>query len=894
MENGFGYGVVGADMHVFGNGTPVYLLEHWRTTRASDRDWLRELPSRMLNARHEVVDFTGREAELAQLNQWRQGGPRLAARWLHGPGGQGKTRLAARFAAQCAADGWAVVTAVHGPGTVLPPPGSQDMRLRHARGVLIIVDYADRWPLSHLTWLFSNALLHRDVPARVLLLARTDALWPAVRATLANHEAGTSSQLLEALAADDLAQRTRMYIVARDSFAATYGIRDASGVHAPGPLEHEDFGLTLAIHMAALVAVDAEVTGRRPPQDMAGLTVYLLDREHLHWENLYGHESHELEPGERAYATPPGVMNQAVFTATLAGPQPRPLGTSLLEALPIEGSPETILADHALCYPPTDPTGKTVLEPLYPDRLAEDFLALTLPGHEADYPAQPWAEKIAYCLADRIGESVAVWTPRAITFLATAAVRWPHVGLQYLYPILYNHPRLALIAGSAALSALADIPTVDPVILHAVEKEFPERDVDLDIGMAAVTERLAHFHLDRTDDDATRAGIYSHLGIRLGDAGRFDEAVSVHQEAVSLRRRLVEEDAAAHQQALASALNNLGVALARAGRRAEALPVAEEAVTLRRGSAVDDAKEHDLGLATALTNLSSKKAEMGRWAEALVAAEEAVAIHRRYAPPDSDADELAFAEALHNLGPALLKAERREEALQVMEEAVASNRRLAQTAPATYAPALAHGLANLGACLSSLGRWTEALRAAEESVAIRRRNVESNPEAHEPDLAESLQNLGVDLARVGRQAEALAASEESVSVYRRLVLADPAAHEPALARSLRNMGAHLAALGRSQEALRASKESSPSGVDWLRPIRPPMKPSSRNRCTTSPRTCPCWVAPPKPWPQVRKQLPSDRNLSPAIPPSSSLSLLARCPCWDSNWQVRASISRRCS
>ena len=37
----------------------------------------------------------------------------------------------------------------------------------------------------------------------------------------------------------------------------------------------------------------------------------------------------------------------------------------------------------------------TVLEPLCPDRVAEDFVALTVPGHAADYPAQAWAADTA-------------------------------------------------------------------------------------------------------------------------------------------------------------------------------------------------------------------------------------------------------------------------------------------------------------------------------------------------------------------------------------------------------------------------------------------------------------------------------------------------------------------
>src|SRR5580658_5147258 len=96
--NGFAYGVIGADIHVFENGLPLYLLANWPGDLTSDRRWLRELPSRMLNASRAVVPFTGRHAEMAQLRRWRDDDRMLAVQWLHGPGGQGKTRLAAQLA----------------------------------------------------------------------------------------------------------------------------------------------------------------------------------------------------------------------------------------------------------------------------------------------------------------------------------------------------------------------------------------------------------------------------------------------------------------------------------------------------------------------------------------------------------------------------------------------------------------------------------------------------------------------------------------------------------------------------------------------------------------------------------------------------------------------------
>ncbi|MDV6287145.1 hypothetical protein R2F25_00625 [Streptomyces sp. UP1A-1] len=177
-ENGFAYGANGADIHVYVDGQPVYVLYEWRSRLGTGPLPEEGSPSYALRAESGVVPFTGREAELARLRQWRDGGGTAAAVcWLHGPGGQGKSRLAAAFADECAAVGWKVSTALHG-GTLLPEPGSQDLRPGDAPGVLLIVDYADRWPVTHLHWLLSNAMLARpDKRTRVLLIGRSLDSW---------------------------------------------------------------------------------------------------------------------------------------------------------------------------------------------------------------------------------------------------------------------------------------------------------------------------------------------------------------------------------------------------------------------------------------------------------------------------------------------------------------------------------------------------------------------------------------------------------------------------------------------------------------------------------------------------------------------------------------------
>ncbi|MER5309088.1 tetratricopeptide repeat protein [Streptomyces sp. NPDC002773] len=797
-HSGYAYGVIGADIHVFGDGSPVYLLQNWRRAPAADPEWLRELPSRMLNSRFEVVPFTGRDAELAELRAWRDRGPRLAVRWMHAPGGQGKTRLAARFADETASrtegGGWRVVAATNGPGSVQPPPGSQDLTLDGREGVLLVVDYADRWPLTHLTWLFSNALLHRPgVRARVLLLARTADAWPAVRASLANLQAGTSSMPLA-----DLPDGAEMYGAARDAFAVRYGVPPT----APEP--PPPYGLTLALHMAALVSVDAQAHGRRPPTGLAGLSVYLLDREHLHWGTLFAR-------GDGRYATPPPAMNRTVFAAALTGALDRSSGSAVVAGLgtgesagPSPGaspgtspelSPGRVLDDHAFCYPAAEPERDTVLEPLLPDRLAEDFLALTLPGHGADYPAMDWAPDVTARLLGPHAE-------RAVTFLAAAAQRWPHLGPRHLYPLLAAEPGLALAAGGAALSALATLDDVPMPLLTAVEARFPvHRQVDLDAGIAAVTRRIVDGLIALDDSPGTRATGYYRLSSRLLNAGLLDQALAAAEQALAAHEELSDD-----VPALATALMRFGHCLALTGRPEEAVAVTEESAALFGRLAEAEPAGWEGMYAGALNDLGIWLSMLGRDHEALALGERSVAAWRRIVAADPVHEE-HLAGALHGLGNYLSTLGRWPEAADATGEAVRIRLRLAEQDPAAHRPDLARSLTNHANHLAAQGRRAEALELSGQAVTVLRALARVNAAAHEPDLALALNSLGVDLAEAGRMPEAVDATADAVAILRRLASGNLAAHSRGLAQSLSNLAHLLLDVGRPAEALAAAEEA---------------------------------------------------------------------------------------
>ncbi|WBB75577.1 tetratricopeptide repeat protein [Micromonospora sp. WMMD1128] len=816
----------------------------------------RSHPSCLLLARHQVVPFAGRERTLDALAEWVRGGEPVAALLVHGAGGQGKTRLAAEVTARCAAAGWAAWKVVHTP---TPVPGTAPVSRVELPGgaVLAVVDYADRWPASALLALLIQLRdLHTRTGARVrvLMLARSDGYWWPAVANRAESDLGidTGQVALPPLAADSDDDRLTLFTTAAARFAAAMNIERA-GWPVPD-LTGPAFAQVLAVHMAALATVDAIRHGDVPPVRGDAVSAYLLLREEAYW--------HELRTGpEDPLTTPPAVMHRAVYTATLIGAQPRSAARRALSQAGFaadSAAADRIIDDHTTCYPPTDT--RLVFEPLHPDRLGEDLIALSTPGHGGLTTLEKdWAPIAVADLLTADGPQLPAWSTAAVTTLVETARRWPHIATDVLYPLIRRRPELVVAAGGATLTRLAAVPDIDPAILEILEPLLPQgRHIDLDIAAAAITGHLTRHRLAHATGDADRAwlhaihawrlanagqhvaalasaqeaaGVYrrlaeadpaslpglamslNNLGNHLSGVGRREEALAPTEEAAGIWRRLAMVNPAAYLPHLSGALNNLGNHLSGVGRREEALAPAEEAVAIRRRLAEADPDAYLPELAGSLANLGSRLAEVGRREEALARTEEAAGVYRRLAEADPTAHLPDFATSLHNLGNELSGVGRREEALAQVEEAVTIRRRLAEANPAAHRPDLAMSLTSLGTRLLALGRREEALAPAEEAVTIRRRLAEANPAAHLPDLATSLNNLGVLLAEVGRREEALALAEKAAGIWRRLAEANPAAHLPDLATSLMNVSERLSQVGRREEAPVPAEEA--TGI-WRR------------------------------------------------------------------------------
>ena len=830
--------VAGCDLYVitYQSSGPTYRVESLpaaaraRPTAAEAR----ARPSRLLMARLELVPFAGRAGLLEELSGWLGDAGPASVRLVHGPGGQGKSRLAAEFARR-RPDGWLGWQARQAPSAdhARDIPDAHPQSPAGTAGLLVVVDYADRWApprlLEAIIGLYATARrLPGSVPLRVLLLARAAGFWwEALTQRLdTDYEIPATAAALPPLGGE--VSRVELFTTAFDHFAAAMGVTGADGAgRLPTGLGGRGFGPVLTVHMAALAAVDAHWRGAAAPAEPARISAYLLKRERGHWREWNGRAEDRLPTG-------PEVMGHAVYAATLTGPLSHAAGAEVLARATVASVPDNvnqILTDHGRCYPPEDPA--TVLEPLYPDRLGEDFIALTTPRHDpgaasaaVDGDGDGDGDDLAALVASWAGTAVgqllipaagrppAEWTVRALTALIETGRRWRHIADDQLYPLLRAHPSLVLQAGGPVLSSLAALPDVDLTVLEAIEALLPrDRHIDLDAGIAALAMRLADHRLAGSSDRARQAVIYNNLSYRLRHAGLHQRAQEAAHNATQLLRQLAAADHSAALPDLALALHNEALTLGEVGRRAEAVPVSAEAVRLRRELTELDRAAHLPDLALSLANHTMRLQEVGRLADALDSSAEAVDLHRGLAE-DAGADHLpGLAMALNNRSAILAEAGLARPALDTSTEAVDLYRSLARTNHNSYLPDLAMALTNHAMRLLEVtGRRADAAAFSQEAVALFRELTDLNRSAHLPSLAMALSHAARLVepgqpVEPGQLTDALAASAEAVVLFRELTDLNPAAHLHTLGMALNNRAALLAGTGNAADAFLLSGQS---------------------------------------------------------------------------------------
>jgi tetratricopeptide (TPR) repeat protein len=748
----------------------------------------------------------GRDDDLQKILAWCRGGSNTpTARLITGPGGVGKTRLAATAAEVLRLEGWSA-------GFL--PASSDLVNMKFgAKGLFLILDYPEEQPertSAVLTKL--NEFATAPYPLRIAFLSRRSfAQWEP-----------------EAL-----------------SLKGRFGRQEISGV---GPLSVES-GVALIGEAAANFAALVD----KPLPDLRAARTWLA-KSPMHRLPLYA-----TAAAVHAVSSPTAMFGlsgaELVRQLALREAQ-RARKTSRALGLGDEGLPRFlalgILADGLseasirelesarICGPSAMPDAVTALAK------SAWWRAGQLIRLEPDAPAVAFLDEVLF------GPSFPHGRAELLDWLYLALKENASTFGSRLGRILYDLDVLMDEgSGTHALDAsLVRMVTEKPerafAFARVAESEVPHWAANFAAHVASILaeraanpENRAHYFnnaasylsaLGRHEEGLTAAqeaadlyralaraspeaftpklaAALNTLAARLSELGRREEALTAAKEAVDIRRALALARPEAFMPDLAASLNNLAVMLSGVGRREEALTAAKETANLYFALALARPEAFMPDLAASLNNLATKLWALGRSEEALTAAQEALDIRRALALARPEAFRTDLAASLNNLAAILSDLWRREEALTAAQEAVDLYRELAGAHPETFTPNLAASLNNLAAMLSGLGRFEEALAAAQEAVDTRRELARARPEAGKPDLAMSLNTLANRLSDLGRREEALTAAQEAADLYRELAGARPEAFEPQLALSLNTLAISLSVLGRHKEAALAGLEA---------------------------------------------------------------------------------------
>ena len=755
-------------------------------------------PNLLLRARYSVVPFRGRDDHLAALETWatdeRIG--RLAL--ITGPGGSGKTRLAAELAERRRIAGWTI-----GFLQPRPPPLGLAGIVKAANPVLVVVDDAESRVPEVLDLLELLAGHRTDRAWRVVLLSRTAGdWWERLPAELLDSPAEpvVGAAIRHELEAAEPAPEDRRaaFAAAAGRFAEVLG-RSGERIRTPD-LADPRFGRPLFLQLAALSAVLG--AGASGAADPAALVADAHVREHAYWRTSASGAALDLHDSE---------LDRAVAVACLADVRDEDEASEVLRAVPelsgdAEGRRRHQVSQwlHGL-YPADASAGW--LPAVDPDLLAEAHVAAVL----AD--TATLAERVfGVAEPDRSHKALSVLGRAARDYPAAAAALEAVLAARFadlVVPAMEVAQQVGDPLGPMLAIALERDPR--PELVDATLAALPAETVSLlELGVV-----IAAADMERAKgegDPATIAVSADMLAKAFVGVGRREEALASCQESVNLLRELVAAKPNQLEPNLALALGDLSNMIADvSGPSDEALSAAEESLALYQDLASERHYELEADLAADLARAilvrSSRLGDVGRLAEALEAATEAVPIYRTLDAASPAEYRPALAAALNDLATRLGRLGRTDEALATIEEAVAIYRDLADSRPDAFRPQLAAALGNLSLSLSDLGRLDDAVAPMEESVEICRELAAARPTVFREQLAAALGNLSAALARVERTDDAVSASNESVAVTRDLAAERPAASRSALALALNNGSNRLAELGRHDEALAMIEEA---------------------------------------------------------------------------------------
>jgi hypothetical protein len=748
-------------------------------------------------------ELIGRGTEQAQLLAWVNGGKQPRARFLVGPGGAGKSRLAAEVADQLRRDGWTAGFARLDRGAVIPVRQS---------GILLIVDYPEEQREQTRALLADLAAIEEPpAPVRMLLLSRRALDWWAADID-ASHAADVCDAQSTAVGLLDDIDVRRLLRAAAERLANHLG-------QAAPDWSDEAIDAWLArepkLHALPLFVVAAAVYGVLEPDAALGVSGRevidaLVRRERQRLANIS--EALGLEAPAAAR-----LLGLAAAAGGLNADAVRRLADRALEL----GLEEPGRAVDRVRHLPWWEGGRVPAPS--PDVVAAALLLQVLAERTDRAPEWLWAalQDSGTDLADRLArlgyDQATLYGPREqrlANWLAGMIAGDPGRARQLEFITEDRAPMTVLPLAIAVLKILLTDSSADESTIVRWLNNLSNHLREFGDGAGALAairdavkiyKRLAAGNPARFEP-ALATGL-NNLSNRLSDIGDGAGALAAIRNAVEIYERLKAANPARFEPDLAPILNNLSNRLSVVGDGAGALAAIHDSVEIYKRLAAANPVLFEPYLATSLDNLSSRLRDVGDWAGALAAIRDAVKIYKRLAAANPARFEPALATGLNNLSNRLSDVGNGAGALAAIRDAVEIRRRLAAANSARFEPDLAMSLNNLSTRLREVGNGAGALAAIRDAIEISRRLAAANPARFEPELAMSLNNLSNHMREAGDGAGALAAIRDAVQISRRLAAANPAGFEPDLAMSLNNFSTHLREMGDRAGALAAIRDA---------------------------------------------------------------------------------------
>ncbi len=582
------------------------------------------------------LHLIGRDAEKADLLAWARSGPGIRIRFLVGPGGAGKTRLAAELADVLRKENWQAGFAPLEQATTLPISG---------KGLLLLLDYPEAWRQQVRKVLQESVRVEAPaVPIRLLLLSRRplaeweeDILQSGASALCDAHEIKigaldqvTATTLFRAVVSRLAWHRGRPEPEVDDVAVQTW--LDGNPIYT----------LPLFITAAAIHFVDAP--GETLTFQAVKIVKALVDRERTRLDLAgcnAGWGQHTASRLIGLAALRDGLDAEAI--RRLAAPQ---LEIGLPEPARAVDAVRTMgwWQGDRLSVPPPDIIAAELLQQVL--KLAADR------GPKWIWATLSEASTIQVELLDRRMHDISSLHGPNENLLSTNMVR--------------------AVTGRAAHAKEWR------AILDADDADFRLSPV----GVAVAKELLAQPAMPAEE----RAAILNNMSVHLSNAGDGAGALAAIREAVEILRRLAQDNPARFAPDLALSLNNLSNRLSDAGDGAGALAPIREAVEIFRRLAQDNPARFAPVIALSLNNLSNRLSNAGDGADALAPIREAVEIRRRLVQENPARFTPDLAQSLNNLSNRLGDAGDGAGALAAIGEAVEIHRRLAQENPARFVP----------------------------------------------------------------------------------------------------------------------------------------------------------------------------------------------------------------